>query len=217
MYCPRHFREERIETLLEFVMRHPLATLVTLADGRPDANHVPVLLDRTRGAMGSLCGHVARANPLWRTTSDDSEVLVLFHGAEAYVSPSSYPSKQVDGRVVPTWNYAVVHARGRIRWYHDRARLQQLVSALTDRHEAAQRAPWAVGDAPASYLEAMLKAIVGFEIELCGLDGKFKASQNKTEADRDGIRAALAADRGPVELDELVRSPRQAGRPPGPG
>lgn len=208
MYCPQHFREDRTEALLEFVARHPLATLVTLADGRPEANHVPVLLDRTRGEAGTLAGHVARANPLWRTTADDSEVLVLFHGAEAYVSPSSYPSKHDDGRVVPTWNYAVVHARGRIRWFHDAGRLHRLVSSLTDRQEAARAAPWAVSDAPAGYVEAMLKAIVGFEIELSELQGKFKASQNKSDADRAGVRDALAPHVDAPGLDELIRPPR---------
>lgn len=208
MYRPNHFRDDRIEVLQEFIVRHPLATLVTAADGRPEANHLPVLLDRTRGASGTLRGHVARANPLWRTTADDTDVLVLFHGADAYVSPSHYPSKHVDGRVVPTWNYAVVHVRGRIRWHHDRDRLLQLVSALTDEHEAARAAPWAVADAPASYVEAMLKAIVGFDIEITGLQGKFKASQNKSDADRAGIRDALAGPQATADLDELVRPPR---------
>ena len=208
MYRPQHFREDRIEALQAFIARHPLATLVTLADGRPEANHVPVLLDRARGTLGTLRGHVARANPLWRTTADDSEVLALFHGADAYVSPSAYPSKHDDGRVVPTWNYAVVHARGRIRWVHDGNELHGLVSSLTDRQEAARAAPWAVSDAPAGYVAAMLKAIVGFEIELGELQGKFKASQNRTDADRAGVRDVLGPQVGAADLEELVRPPR---------
>jgi transcriptional regulator len=211
MYCPNHFREDRLEALHGFIARHPLATLVTSVDARPDANHVPVLLDRARGTFGALRGHVARANPVWRTIADNSEVLVLFHGADAYVSPSSYPSKRTDGRVVPTWNYAVVHARGHIRWIHHHDRLHEVVRTLTDEHEAARDAPWAVTDAPASYIDGMLKAIVGFEIELTELEGKIKASQNKSDIDRAGVRTALHDTHDPEAVDELVRAPAPCG------
>ena len=208
MYLPNHFREGDLEVLRTFIERHPLATLVTAVNNRPEANHVPVLLDRSRGRIGVLVGHIARANPLWRTIAEGGEVLVLFHGADAYVSPSSYPSKQTDARVVPTWNYAVVHARGHIRWFGDHDRLQPLVSTLTNRHETARATPWALTDAPKSYIDGMLKAIVGFEIELTDVAGKFKASQNKSAADRAGVRAELTAAHDATQLDELVRDPR---------
>jgi transcriptional regulator len=207
MYLPDQFREERVEVLHAFIELHPLGTLVASVDGRPEANHVPMLLDRAGGALGTLAGHVARANPVWRNVADATEVLVVFGGADAYVSPSSYPSKKTDGRVVPTWNYAVAHVYGRIRYFDDHGRLHALVSALTGRHEAGQTEPWAVTDAPAAYIDAMLKAIVGFEIEIAEISGKFKASQNRLDADRAGVRSRLRESRGEADLDELVGEP----------
>jgi transcriptional regulator len=212
MYLPGHFREDRLEAQFAFIERHPLGTLIANVDGRLEANHVPMLLSRTRGARGTLAGHVARANSLWRTVGEGAEVLVVFAGADAYVSPSSYPSKKTDGRVVPTWNYAVVHARGRIRFFDDRERLLAIVSGLTDRHESGRAEPWKVTDAPAAYVDSMLKAIVGFEIEVVELTGKFKASQNRSEADRAGVREALAETRGETGLDEVVREPASPGK-----
>lgn len=208
MYRPHHFREDRLDILHRFMEQHLLATLVTTESGRPEANHIPVLLDRTRSTRGVLLGHIARGNPLWSNSEHNREVLVLFHGSDAYVSPSSYPTKQTDGRVVPTWNYAVVHVRGTIRWFDDRDQLHRVVCALTDRHESPRTRPWSVTDAPASYIDRMLKAIIGFEIEITDLEGKFKASQNKSAADRDGVRASLMNTQGPTQLDELVRDPR---------
>jgi transcriptional regulator len=206
MYLPSHFSERRLDVLHEFIGRHPLGMLVTTADGVPVANHVPMLLVRDQGPSGTLHGHVARANALWRTTVGGAAVLVVFHGADAYVSPSSYPSKKVDGKVVPTWNYAVVHARGRIHFFEDEARLHALVSRLTDNFERLRPDPWGVADAPADYVRATLRAIVGFEIEITDLVGKFKASQNRSAEDRLGVRNTLgAAEAG--ELDELVRDP----------
>jgi transcriptional regulator len=207
MYLPDQFRENRVEILHAFIERHPLGTLVASVGGRPEANHVPMLLDRTGGALGTLAGHVARANPVWRNVADATEVLVVFGGADAYVSPSSYPSKKTDGRVVPTWNYAVAHVHGRIRFFDDQGRLHALVSALTGRHEAGQPEPWAVTDAPEAYIDAMLRAIVGFEIEIAEISGKFKASQNRPDADRAGVRSRLREGRGEADLDELVREP----------
>ena len=190
-----------------FIECHPLGALVTVASGRPEGDHVPMQLDREAGPCGRLRGHVARANPVVRATPDGAPVLVVFAGADAYVSPSAYPSKRVDGRVVPTWNYAVVHARGPIRWFDDRDRLHALVSVLTDRHESGTQEPWAVADAPADYIDAMVRAIVGFEIEVESLEGKFKASQNRAEADRDGVRRQLSGERAPDDIEELVRVP----------
>ena len=206
MYLPQHFSERRREVLHEFIARHPLGMLVTTANGVPVADHVPMLFVRDQGANGTLQGHLARANPLWRTTTLGMEVLVVFRGADAYVSPSSYASKREDGKVVPTWNYAVVHARGRIRFFQDEARLHALVSKLTDHFERLRPKPWSVADAPEDYVRAMLRAIVGFEIEITDLAGKFKASQNRSAEDRAGVRDSLGAA-GVGELDELVRDP----------
>jgi transcriptional regulator len=212
MYLPEHFREDSAWILHSFIERHPLGTLIVSVDGRPEASHLPMLLDPGRGAGGMLAGHIARANPLWRVVGDGTEVLVVFSGADAYVSPSAYPGKAVDGRVVPTWNYAVVHARGRIRFFDDAARLRALVGALTDHHEAARPEPWAVSDAPDAYVGAMLKGIVGVEVEIASLTGRYKSSQNRAPADRAGVRSALEAGRDAQALDELVRDPRPPAR-----
>ena len=206
MYPPSHFREERLEVLHEFIERHPLGALVAMCNGELTADHLPMLLARDSGARGTLHGHVARANPLWRSLAAGSGVLVLFGGASAYVSPSWYESKATTGKVVPTWNYAVVHVRGCIQFFDDAARLRALVASLTNRHEQAQPRPWSVDDAPEPYVQAQLRAIVGFEIEILDVVGKFKASQNRSSEDRAGVRDALQA-RNAFDLDELVKPP----------
>ena len=211
MYLPAHFREDRLDVLHEFIERHPLGALVAATNGNLTADHLPMLLARSEGAQGTLHGHVARANPLWKSTAAGSEVLVIFGGASAYVSPSWYAEKALTGKVVPTWNYAVAHVRGRIEFYHDASRLHALVSSLTDHHERPQPSRWSVDDAPVPYVQAQLRAIVGFEIEILDIVGKFKASQNKSDADRAGIRDALRSQH--VDgLSELVGSP--TGEPP---
>ena len=208
MYLPAHFREDRLDVLHEFIERHPLGTLVAATSGNLTADHLPMLLARTERAKGTLHGHVARANPLWKSTAAGSEVLVIFGGADAYVSPSWYAEKALTGKVVPTWNYAVAHVRGRIRFFDDATRLHALVSSLTDHHERPQLSPWSVDDAPEPYVQAQLRAIVGFEIEILEIVGKFKASQNRSAADRAGVRDALSVAHGAADLDELLRDPR---------
>jgi transcriptional regulator len=210
MYLPTHFREDRLEVLHAFIDHHPLAALVASANGELSADHLPMRLSRD-GGKGMLTGHLARANPLWASITPGSDVLVIFGGANAYISPSWYPSKTVTGKVVPTWNYAVVHVRGRIRFYDEATQLHALVASLTDHHEQTQPSPWSVDDAPGSYVQAQLRAIIGFEIEVLDLVGKFKASQNKSDADRAGIRNALR-DRNEDDIGELVRPP--ASTPP---
>ena len=207
MYLPNHFREDRPEVLAAFVHAHPLGLLVTLDAGRPEVDHIPMLLEEGPGAR--LRGHVARANAVAARVADGEEVLVVFGGAQHYVTPSWYAAKRVDGKVVPTWNYSVVHVRGRIRWFDEPDRLRALVDALTRTHEASRREPWSVGDAPADYIATMLRAIVGFEIEIDSMIGKFKASQNRNEADRGGVRRGLGEDGvAPEAATELVREPR---------
>lgn len=195
MYVPDHFREDRTDVLHQAVRDIAFATLVTPG---LDANHLPMLLGE-----GVLRGHVARANPVWK--NGDSEALAIFLGPHAYVSPNWYPSKAQTGKAVPTWNYLTVHARGTIRWISDADWLRTHVAALSDAHEATREAPWKVGDAPASYIDSLLRAIVGFELAVTNLEGKWKLSQNRDAADRAGVKNGLRHD-GHEDLSRLIPS-----------
>ena len=193
MYLPAHFEETRTEVLHTLIRNQPLGMLTTLSTaGELQADPIPFLIEPGPLAHGTLRGHVARANPLWRETRADVDALVVFQGAQSYISPGWYPSKAQHGKVVPTWNYIVVQARGRLRAIDDAAWLRALVTRLTTRFEASQARPWGVGDAPADYIETMLRAIVGIEIEVTALVGKWKVSQNRSAADRAGVAAGLA-------------------------
>jgi transcriptional regulator len=208
MYLPTHFSEARPAVLRAFVRDHPLGLLVTQnRSGGVDANSVPFVLDAEGDAPGVLRAHVARANPLWTTARDDADALVVFQGPHGYVSPAWYPSKAEHGKVVPTWNYVMVQARGRLRAIDERAWLRDFVSRLTARHEAGRAAPWAVSDAPADFVETMLAAIVGIEITLTSLVGKWKVSQNRSAADRAGVVEGLAREHGDAALADEVRAP----------
>jgi len=191
MYNPPHFREERPEVLHQAIREIGFATLVTEGQNGLEANHLPFLLDAERGV---LRGHVARANPVWKDARQDREALVIFLGPHAYVTPSWYATKAATGKVVPTWNYLTVHVHGRLEFFDDAARLRALVSDLTDRHEAGRASPWAITDAPSDYIDAMLRAIVGVELAISRIEGKWKLSQNRDEADREGVRAGLPPD-----------------------
>jgi transcriptional regulator len=190
MYLPTHFEQQDPAALQALMHEHPLATWVCVVEGEPVINHLPLHLDPTRGEHGTLLGHVARANPVWKTPPTSS--VVVFQGPQSYVTPSWYPTKREGGKVVPTWNYAVVHAHGLPRFLHDKDELHALVSRLTDRHEAARAHPWSVNDAPREYTQAMLGAIVGLEIEITKLQGKFKLSQNRAPVDQKGVLAGAA-------------------------
>lgn len=191
MYVPRHFEETDPTILQALIAAHPLGTWVTHTDGELNANHIPFMLDPHRGELGTLVAHVARANPVWSSLSAGVESLVIFQGGDAYISPSFYASKQVSGKVVPTWNYAVVHARGVARVVDDPAWLLRQLTSLTDIHESGMAAPWKVSDAPAGFVEGLLAAIVGIEIPLTALTGKWKVSQNRSVPDQLGIVAGL--------------------------
>jgi len=205
VYVPEHFRETRIEVLQAFVTQHPLATLIALTSEGLTANHIPLQSQLAAPGGGWLRGHVARANSLWRELRPDAQVLAVFTGADSYVSPNWYPSKREHGKVVPTWNYAAVHVRGNIRFIEDVAWLREFVGALTDAHERGRDSPWQVSDAPADYIEGMLRAIVGFEIRISDIVGKFKGGQNRSPADRAAVHAALCvAGRSPAEAAELA-------------
>ena len=209
MYLPAHFAELRPEVLQGLVREHPFGLLVTHdGAGAMAADGLPFFLDASpSGGAGVLRAHVARANPLWQASAADRDCLVVFQGAHAYVSPAWYPSKAEHGKVVPTWNYIMVQARGRLRAIDDVAWLRAFVGRLTERHEAPRAAPWAVDDAPADYIEAMLRAIVGIEIELSSIVGKWKVSQNRSAADRAGVARGLAEESGSDALAEAVLRP----------
>jgi transcriptional regulator len=192
MYQIAAFREERIDVMHALIRAHPLATLVTCAGRTLEANHLPLLIDPSPAPHGTLRGHVARANPLWRQPHAGGEALAIFQGPQTYVTPSWYPSKRETGRVVPTWNYAVAHAYGPLIVRDDRDWLRDLVSRLTDQQEGGLPQPWGIGDAPAEYIERMLAAIVGFELPIARLEGKWKVSQNRLDADRAGVIDGLA-------------------------
>ncbi|HET9822477.1 MAG TPA: FMN-binding negative transcriptional regulator [Burkholderiaceae bacterium] len=201
MYLPKHFEQHDRGALAALMRERPLATLIVATPAGPTADLVPLEYAEADGTHGTLRGHVARANPLWRHAG--AEVLVVFQGHEAYVSPGWYPSKREHGKVVPTWNYTMVQARGVLRAVDDAAWLRTLVGRLTERHEAAQAAPWSVDDAPDDYVQQMLRAIVGIEIPVASLVGKWKVSQNRSAADREGTAQGLAA-KAP-EMAALVR------------
>ncbi|HUG23555.1 FMN-binding negative transcriptional regulator [Piscinibacter sp.] len=203
MYVPKHFEETDAAVLHRLIESQPLGAWVTTGADGLEANHLPFMLDPQRGPHGTLVGHVARANPAWRSFTAGAECVVIFQGPQAYVSPSWYPSKDAHGKVVPTWNYAVVHAHGVPRAIEDPAWLLALVDRLSRRHEAAQRVPWKVTDAPPGYIEGMLAAIVGIEIPISRIAGKWKVSQNRPEADRLGVVAGLRS-KGEDTMAQLV-------------
>lgn len=193
MYTPSNFAINDLHDLQQQILDTRLAVLVTHGEQGLQASHLPLLLRPDQGPNGTLYGHFARANPQWKALQDGAQALVIFAGAEAYVSPGFYPSKAEHGKVVPTWNYVAVHAYGTAEVFTDADRLRDLVSALTDRHEADRNNPWKVADAPAEYIDAMLKAIVGFALPIERLEGKRKLSQNRSPADIAGVREGLAA------------------------
>lgn len=202
MYLPKHFAEPRNEVMHALMRAHPLATLITLGAQGLDANHIPLLLDEKNG---TLRGHLARTNPLWRE-ADGLDVLAIFQGPECYITPNWYPAKQETGKVVPTWNYAVVHVHGRLRVIDDAGWLRAQIDALTRQEEATRPLPWQVADAPADYIEKMLGAIVGIEIGISRLTGKWKTSQNQTADNRAGVAAGLRvrATQDDLQMAELV-------------
>ncbi|MFV2052770.1 FMN-binding negative transcriptional regulator [Aliiroseovarius sp. YM-037] len=191
MFQPPLFRETRIDVMQALMKAHPFATLVSAATGGLSADHIPLVIHPELSENGNIRGHLAAANPLWRKTERDVEVLAIFQGPHAYITPSWYASKQEHGKVVPTWNYAVVHAHGVLRFCRDHDWLMEHLAELTNRHEGNRATPWAVTDAPAEFLERQLKGLVGFEIEVETLNGNWKVSQNKNDQDRVGVELGL--------------------------
>ena len=199
MYVPRAFAVDDVPILHQQMLATPLPVLVTHASQGLIASHVPLLLNPDEGPYGTLYGHLARANPHCKALAEGVENLVIFAGEQAYVSPSFYPSKAEHGKAVPTWNYLAVHAYGTAEVFDDAERLLALVSRLSNKHEADRSDPWSVSDAPAGYIDSMLKAIVGFRLPIIRLDGKRKLSQNRDATDQAGVRKGLLANSNPQD------------------
>lgn len=196
MYVPARFRESRLERLHELIRRHPLGLLVTHGDAGIEASPVPFLLYADEGSHGVLRAHMARANPHWRSLAR-AECLVVFQGPAGYVTPSWYPSKAKSHKAVPTWNYATVQARGEATVTDDAGWLRRQLDDLTAFHEKPRPEPWTVDDAPTDFLAQQMKAIVGLEIPISRIEGKWKMSQNRDDADRAGVVAGMRADGDP--------------------
>ena len=202
MYNPKWFKEERIEVLQQAIETIGFGTLVTTGRSGLLASHIPMMVERSAGKFGTILGHIARGNTQWRDTVAGSEALAMFVGPDAYISPSWYQTHHEDGRVVPTWNYIAVHATGRPVFYSDTTKLLSLVTRLTVHFEDLSSTGWKVTDAPKDYLAAELRAIVGFEMPIAVIEGKWKLGQNRTKPDRAGAIRGLRG-RG-SEMDEEV-------------
>ncbi len=197
----RQFRVSDAATLHALVRAQPLATLVIAHEGALHINHIPLYLDPARGPHGTLVGHVARANGVWPLLPQNG--VAVFHGPQAYVSPSWYPSKAVDGKQVPTWNYAAVHAHGALTAFDDPVRLRAILHTLSEQHEAHRAHPWRIDDAPPDYIDKLLRAIVGVELAVERWEGIWKVSQNRTETDLAGVVQGLMAE-GTASADAMA-------------
>jgi transcriptional regulator len=209
MYVPKHFDEPRLDVLHELIRARPLATLVTLSANGLNANHIPMLLSE-ESSLGTLRGHVARSNPLWKDLVKDVDALAVFHGPDRYITPAWYPTKLETGKVVPTWNYAVVHAYGVLRPIDDASWLRAHLESLTVHNEAEFAEPWRLSDAPRDFIEGLIGAIVGIEIDIARISGKWKMSQNQPEQNRAGVARGLRASGAleAIEVAGLIRVPR---------
>jgi len=210
VYTPAQFAEPRLSELQELIRTRPFATVVASSAQGLEAEHLPLLLDASRGSYGVLQGHVARANPIWQSLGEGTQVLAIFQGPHHYISPSWYPAKAEHGRVVPTWNYVVVHGYGTLSWIHDPDWLRDLLDRLTNSQEAEREQPWHLDDAPPEFVTRMLEGIVGFEISLSALDGKCKLSQNRSAPDQAGVVAGLLAESNDMAID-IAHRMRNAG------
>jgi len=206
MYQPPHFREDRLDLQHALIRANPLGILVTVGEQSPIANHIPCVLDADASPFGTLRCHVARANDVWHTLDGASEALVIFQGVDGYVTPAWYETKRETGKVVPTWNYVVVHAYGRPRAIENPAWLMRQLADLTAQNEAGRAEPWQVSDAPDEFIAAQMKGIIGIEIEITRIEAKWKVSQNRNLADRVGVAHGLRSqgDERSLALAELV-------------
>jgi transcriptional regulator len=197
MYTPKKFQQHDVTALKELIVAYPFATLMTHSDAGIEAEHIPFILTQVKG-RDVLQGHIAKANPLWKKVKDNAQVLIVFNGPNCYISPNYYPTKKEAGKVVPTWNYVTVHVKGAISFVQDDNWNFNLITNLTNHHEAAQQEPWSIEDAPQEYIARMLPAIVGIEIDITSITGKWKVSQNQPEINKQGMVNALSKE---VECD----------------
>jgi len=206
MYIPKKFQQDDIKNFKDVMIEYPFATLITHNETGTDAEHIPLLLNRVND-KDVLQGHIAKANPLWKNIKENTPVLIVFNGPNCYISPNYYPTKQDHGKVVPTWNYVVVHVKGIISAIHDEKWKLKMIDNLTNQHEKHQANPWVITDAPSEYINKMLPAIVGLEIEILSINGKWKVSQNQPERNKQGIYTALAqeGDHNAHKIAELVK------------
>jgi transcriptional regulator len=193
MYIPKQFEEQNVETMHALIRARPLATLITLSPDGLDANHIPLHISAAPAPFGTLRGHVARSNPVWHDHVKEVDALAVFHGPDAYITPSWYATKKETGKVVPTWNYATVHASGSLRIIEDAAWLRAQLEALTAHNEATFQKPWAVSDAPREFTDKLIEAIVGIEIVITKLSGKWKVSQNQPPQNQASVIEGLNA------------------------
>jgi transcriptional regulator len=210
MYTPKHFQELDEVKLLELIAQYPFASLITHSDSGIEANHIPFYIQENNESK-VLLGHIAKANPLWKSIQEGSEALVIFNGPNCYISPNYYPSKQENGRAVPTWNYMTVHVKGRLHYFHSDEKKLAIVNQLTNLHEVHQDIPWTVNDAPSIYIEKMLSAIVGIEIEITDIVGKWKVSQNQSENNQQGVLAGLLSEveNNSQKMAEIIKNNQQ--------
>lgn len=210
MYQPPHFREEDLAVKHALIRAHPLGLLISSSDAGPVANPIPFHLDTTSGPNGRLQAHLAKANGQWKDIRDGAPVLVVFQGPQAYITPSWYQTKQETGKVVPTWNYAIVQVRGPARVIDDADWIRAQIEALTHGREDSRAKPWAVGDAPEPFIASQIKGIIGIEIDIAEIDGKWKVSQNRSADDQAGVVAGLGAETAPqtdaAQMAQLVQS-----------
>ena len=209
MYVPKHFEESRIDVLHDLIFAHPFSTLVTISSIGINANHIPLHLIQQTGQYGTLQGHVARANPVWSDLVNDVEALAIFQGPNSYITPSWYPTKQEHGKVVPTWNYVTVHVYGTLRVIDDPIWVRNQLELLTTQHKASFNKPWAISDAPDEFTDKMISAIVGIEILITKLIGKWKISQNQPALNQAGVMQGLAS-LGKLEAAELAAAVEMA-------
>jgi transcriptional regulator len=191
MYTPKYHALTNVAAMRAHIAEYPLGAWVCMAKSQLMANHIPFVLDVQHGAHGRLLGHVSRANPVWRQLADGAPSVVMFMGPHAYITPSWYPGKHQHGKVVPTWNYVTVHAHGMARAIEDTERILDVINRLTDAQESRRDTPWRVSDAPAAYIDQMLKAVVGIEIKIERLEGRLKVSQDEDKQDRLGAVEGL--------------------------
>lgn len=208
MYNPSPFKQQDDQQLKGFITQYPLATLVSINSSGLEANHIPLYFIEEAGKL-LLRGHIAKANPLWKEAGDKSQVLIIFQGPQSYISPNWYPSKKEHGKVVPTWNYACVHLSGEISFISDNAWKLDMLNTLTNKSERHQAAPWKVADSPEGYIERLMAGIVGIEISLSSMQGKWKMSQNKSDSDHQGVVDGLSESdqAGTGETAEFMKRP----------